>query len=117
MSRIVIVPDGDDGMQFAEEMAQGVAGANVKPWQRELRKGDCFVYFAEGLAVYSEAISDNIGDYLPTRSYSVACDMGEMGDVHISEIFQKITREQFKAFKAKEWPAHEAAVRALLQSN
>lgn len=116
MSKIVFV-SGLDEMSFAEQMAQGFAGANVLRWQRELKKGDCFVYFADGLAVYSEVLADDTSDFRFTRSYSVACDTGELGDVHLSVIFKRISRQQFETFKANDWPAQEDVVRATLLSN
>lgn len=43
--------------------------------------------------------------YLFTKSYSVFCPHGEMGDQHVSRITRGLTREQFEAARAKWWVA------------
>jgi hypothetical protein len=35
--------------------------------------------------------------------YSVACTLGELGDVHRSEVLAVITKEQFEKAKAANW--------------
>lgn len=116
MSRIVFV-EGLDDIFYQEQVAQGFAAAAIKPWQRELAKGHYFVSFVEGIAVYSKVLEDDDGDFRFTMSYSAACDYGEMGDVHISTVFQTLSPQQFEAFKKKGWPAREDAVRETLKSN
>lgn len=121
MSKVIFVSGLDDFLCL-EEMAQGFAAADIKRWQRELKTGDCFVHFAEGIAIYSEILADeddpeDNGDYRFTKSYSIVCDDGELGSVHLSVVYKKLSREQFEGLRAKGWPADEDNVKAFLRSN
>ena len=41
--------------------------------------------------------------YRFTKSYSVICPRGELGDIHLSTVEKKITVEEFEAAKKRGW--------------
>jgi hypothetical protein len=41
--------------------------------------------------------------YRPTKAYSVACERGEMGDIHLSDISTIINRELFDWYMQNGW--------------
>lgn len=42
--------------------------------------------------------------YRFTRSYSVACPRGELGDRHLATVLRKLTKEEFEAARKAGWP-------------
>jgi hypothetical protein len=112
-------------MMEAEEKARKVADARVKPTQANIKPGQYFVNFRYGkeLPIFGEIldikklgvdeeeqtyVDDSYGQphmrfYRPTRAYSMACEWGEVGDIHLSEISAIIDRELFQWFKENGW--------------
>ena len=41
--------------------------------------------------------------YRPTKAYSVACEWGEIGDIHLSEVYAIIDRELFAWYRKNGW--------------
>lgn len=127
-----VIDDIDDFFR-AEQMAQGFAAAKIKPWQRDLKPGDHFVRFSNGIAIYSKVMpifeedaegeetdvekSQADSDFRFTKSYSAACPDGELGDVHISTVFKQITEGEFKSFQSRGWPHRKNVVLAVLGAN
>ncbi|MHA2057862.1 MAG: hypothetical protein ACW979_09565 [Candidatus Thorarchaeota archaeon] len=66
-----------------------------------------FVRFAHGLTIFSEIEHDyaepNMQGFVFGAHYSLACPLGELGDVHRSEVLAVITKEQFEKAKVAEW--------------
>lgn len=56
--------------------------------------------YDDGVAQYAQP---HMRFYRFTKCYSVACPRGEMGDVHLSTVVQKLTTEEFLTAKAKGW--------------
>ena len=121
--------DTFEDMQKAEEKAQKSAAERTKNWQIELAKpGSYAISMAHDLLLFHEILDPlvNVEDpeekkyiketygqehmkyYKFTRSYSVACEEGELGDIHVSMILAFVTKEYFLAMKEAGWgpPRH-----------
>ena len=106
---IYLFGDSDD---MFEQMRrdQEAADACVKPWQATIKAGEFVVRDSDrGFAIYSEILPDpeerepHLQHYRFTRSYSIACPNGELGDLHVSTIERKLTEEEFRAAEDREW--------------
>lgn len=75
--------------------------------QHQLRGRSVSSLDAEELAEYQETKEsyecETMRHYRFTRSYSECCTYGELGDLHISTILRKISRQEFEQAKAKGW--------------
>jgi hypothetical protein len=97
----------------------------VLPFQAEAKVGDCYVRLLpdEGLVIFGELLdptADCTGEELAEvrslyrqphmrhyrfgRHYSVACEDGELGDIHVANIAAIISRAAFAAAQALGWP-------------
>ena len=78
------------------------ADSRVKPWQSEIKKGDCFWHDTEyGFQIYGEVLKKpyrekHLRHYRFCKCFSEACPDGEMGYVHTSVISGLLTREEFE---------------------
>ncbi len=68
----------------------------------------CFIVRrAHGLLIFSEIEHDyaepNMQGFVFGAHYSVACPLGELGDVHRSTVLAFITKEQFEEAKSANW--------------
>ena len=99
--------------QAAERLQQAMqaADARVRPWQAALAPGECFIadggeedllVFGEVLEGYAEA---RLQHYRFCRCYSVVCPEGELGDVHVSTVLCRISRQFFEQMRAAGWAA------------
>ena len=104
--------DTFDEMMDAIEVGSIEADGRVKPWQSEIKPGDFFVQttpydfliFGIVLECDDEFYKSEIGrNFRFCKCYSVACEDGEMGDVHVSQIGKIITKETFDKFKDRNW--------------
>ena len=107
MTKVEFFGSMEEAMQRLEE-ARKAADARVKPWQADARPGDCFVYFNEDdLLIFGEVLEryDQHGmqHYRFCRCYSVACPQGELGDVHVSVVWQFVSREEFEQARQVGW--------------
>ena len=57
--------------------------------------------------VYAQPHMQN---YRATRSYSVMCEEGEHGDVHVSTMLMPLTKEEFERARELGWPNEGKAV-------
>ena len=108
---MTVIPfdDLDDFFEY-EDRNRKAADARVQDWQKALGPGD---YFARdpglGFDIYGEILKPDgpytgpMEHYRFCRAYSVACPMGELGDVHVSEIDRKLSRGEFEIARAREW--------------
>lgn len=118
--------------EMMELLSTGEKSADlaVKPWQRKLKPGDFAVRWYEGMTIYSEILdpvalaTDDEGreyikrlyalphmkNYRFTRSYSVLCPEGELGDVHVSSLHQQCSEEQWARAVEKKFPSDEHGV-------
>jgi hypothetical protein len=90
--------------------AMEAADARVTPWQAALRPGECILSIVEdGLVVFGEVLEGyrepHLKHYRFCRCFSVACPEGELGDVHVSTVACRISREEFELARASEWEA------------
>jgi hypothetical protein len=101
------------------------ADAHVNPTQASIKPGQYFINFRHGpeLPIFGEILDvSNLGAdpeeqkyidetygephmrfYRPTRAYSVACEGGEIGDIHLSEIAAVIDRDLFEWYRQNGW--------------
>ena len=84
--------------------------AKVKPVQAAIKRGQYFINFRYGreLPIFGEVldIDDNephMRQYRLTKAYSVACEWGEIGDTHVSEMHALIDKELFDYYKEYGW--------------
>lgn len=117
------------------------ADARVDTEQASIQIGDYFCYVVDDLVIYGEVLdpcAPQLGiQYSPedleeikaegevyktagmkhfrfTRCYSVVVPEGEIGDVHVSSVFSKLTSMQFDAAKKTGWPTDVLNLKALL---
>lgn len=80
-----------------------------KPWQQELQPRDYVFRSGPEFYIFSEILPDpeprakGLEHYRFTRSYSVACVSGELGDIHVSTVEGLLTTEEFETAKSKGW--------------
>jgi hypothetical protein len=88
-----------DEMMDAMQKDHEQASANIQGWQRNLIPGDCFVRRAYGIDIWGKVIAqddaDLDADYRFCFCFSVACQSGEFGDVHISTVVERKTEQEF----------------------
>jgi hypothetical protein len=97
----------EEAMERIEE-ARIAADTKVKPWQAALKPGDLFIansgddllVFGEVLEGYKEA---RLQHYRFCRCYSVACPEGELGDMHVSTIACRVSRQFFEEMRRAGW--------------
>ena len=117
----------DDIGDFFAQQAKALEEANkrIQPWQAEIKVGDCFVRLYQMgdrvIQIYGEVIDaleaerqagadeDEVAyvkslyedpgrqGFRFTKSYSVLCREGELGDVHVSTMTRVITRAEFES--------------------
>jgi hypothetical protein len=112
-------------MLEAEEKARKAADARVQPVQSQIRAGQHFINFRYGpdLPIFGQILSVSklgIDDeeqryidetyaqphmkyYRPTKAYSAVCPEGEIGDVHLSEVWAIIDTELFDWYRQNGW--------------
>ena len=88
--------------------AMEAADARVRPWQAALRVGDCILSIVEdGLVVFGEVLEGyqepHLKHYRFCRCFSVACPEGELGDVHVSTVACRISRQFFEEMRQAGW--------------
>ena len=101
--------DSLEEAQARLRQAMKAADGKVKPWQAAIRPGDCFiadggeedlVVFGEVLEGYQEA---HLRHYRFCRCFSVACQEGELGDVHVSTVLCRVSRAFFDEMRQEGW--------------
>jgi hypothetical protein len=106
-----------DDFFAAEVKAREEADSHVQPFQADLRPGDFFVRFPDyDLVIWGEILEPHpedaplyaeahMANYRSTRSFSLACPQGEIGDIHVATVTTTIGRAQFEAARAAGWPS------------
>lgn len=87
-----------DQMFDALGSAMDAADKQVKAWQTEIKEGDYFLTIFEDMLIvnYCMGMVDNskaLQHYRFCESYSVSCESGESGDVHISQALIMLCEE------------------------
>ena len=90
------------------ERAMKEADRRVKPWQRKIKVGDYFEKETPyGFKVYCEVLDEyhepHLKNFRFCRCYSIVCPNGELGDVHVSTVKRRITKEEFEEMKRRGW--------------
>ena len=98
--------DSVEEMFEAEREAQEAANARVKEWQKQIKVGDCFRQETDyGFDIYGEVLeeceAEHLKHYRFCYCFSEACPEGEKGDVHMSQVTELISREDYEAVKKK----------------
>ena len=98
--------DSVEELLAAEKEAQAAANARVQGWQRQIEIGDCFRQSTPyGFDIFGEVLkeykAEHLIHYRLCYCFSVACPEGEKGDVHMSQVTEVISREDYEAIKAK----------------
>lgn len=114
-----------DALMEQERQARESADSSVRPTQADIKPGQHFINFRYGpdLPIFGEILDyKTLGDdeeeqmyidesyaqshmkyYRPTRAYSAACEFGEIGDIHLSEVSAIIDKELFEWYKDNGW--------------
>lgn len=101
--------DNLDDMFRQMRQDQDAADESVLDWQAAIRPGDYVTRPGPGFPIYSEILADpeprdrGLEHYRFTRSYSVACPAGELGDLHVSTIEKIISKEEFATAQRRNW--------------
>ncbi len=88
---------------------QKSADAQVEPWQATIKPGDYVARPGPGFLIYSEVLKDPepretaLQNYRFTRSYSIACPNGELGDIHVSTIERQLAELEFHKLREQGW--------------
>jgi len=101
-------------MYKAIDDARIAADGKVKDWQCQIKPGDFYIIFTNfGITIYGEILDPDPGDdefnseefrnYRLCRAFSVACETGEMGSCHVSQVSCLITKELFEKFREQNW--------------
>ena len=88
---------------------QEAADSCVQEWQTAIKPGDYVCRPGPGFLIYSEILDDpeprdsGLENYRFTRSYSIACPAGELGDIHVSTIERTLAAHEFQNIKERGW--------------
>ena len=98
--------DSIEEMLEAEKKAREAADARTQDWQKKIKPGDCFRQETPyGFDIYGEVLEEHDAEHLKNYRFcycfSAACPDGEKGDVHVSQVTEVISREDYEAVKAK----------------
>ena len=102
--------DSFDDMMKRLQKAMKAADARVRPWQAAIIPGDYFLRSTEyGFDIYGVVLKDDeprephLQHYRLCECYSIACQEGEVGDVHVSSIEQILSEAEFEEAKQGGW--------------
>ena len=120
----IIFGDWDDLMKRMAE-ASRAADERVRPAQAAIRPGEYFINYKPeyGLFIFGKILDyrtlgvdpeeqeyvnesyeqPHMKYYKPSHAFSVACPMGEYGDVHVCEIDVVMDKELFDFYRENNW--------------
>ena len=98
--------DSVEEMFEAERKAREAADASVEDRQEKIKVGDyCRQETDEGFDIFGEVLEEHNAEHLKNYRFcycfSVACPEGEKGDVHVCQVTELISREDYETIKAK----------------
>ena len=107
MTDFIPVDNWDEALEIIDKHRRAADQATEK-WQWEDIVPGCYVVrIAHGLVIFSEIEHDycepNMQGFVFGAHYSIVCPLGELGDVHRSDVLAVITKEQFEKAKAANW--------------
>lgn len=94
--------DDIEEMFDALKTAMEDADAEVKDWQKAIKKGDRFKHWTEyGFYIYGKVLRNaprakQLRNYRFCFCFSEACPDGERGDVHVSVVTELIDQANFE---------------------
>ena len=117
--------DSDEEMWADLGRAMKAADARVNPTQASIKPGQCYINMKPeyGITIFGEILDhktlgsdeeeqsyinetyeqEHMKFYKPCRAFSVACEFGEMGDVHLSDIDAIIDKDLFEWYGENGW--------------
>lgn len=109
----------DPSVHLCQDSAHGEeADAQVRPWQQEIKQGDCFLYRSArtSLLTWGEVLEvpedEGLGNYRLCRVFSSRIPDGEEGHVHIAAIHGEIPRHVLDKARDEGWPENDDALLA-----
>ncbi len=107
MNGFIPVDNWDEALEIIDR-SRRAADQVTEKWQWEDIVPGCYIVrVAHGLVIFSEIEHDyaepNMQGFVFGAHYSVACPLGELGDVHRSTVLAVIDKEQFENAKARNW--------------
>ncbi len=109
--QVFVTSDGrviecDDPMAVVREQTR-FADAEVRPWQAKLVPGDCFFKVVNDLPIFGEVLEvydeTHVRHFRLARCFSTACPDGELGDIHVADVREEITRREFDRAQRVGW--------------
>jgi len=107
----VVTGDGrviecDDLLACVREQTR-LADAEVRPWQAGLVPGDYFFMVGNDLPIFGEVLevydAMHVRHFRLARCFSTVCPNGEIGDVHVADVREKITQREFDRAQRVGW--------------
>lgn len=95
----------------AMERGKKEADKYVKLRQKRIKPGTCFVQITPYGFIFGQ-VQESKGSFYKTKQgrnfrfckcYSKLCVEGELGDVHVSQMYLLITEDLFLKYKEKDW--------------
>lgn len=101
-----------NGQGSAEKMADH----RIQEWQEGIKGGDCFRRVTpDGLEIFGEVLRryrmSDMSNWCECRCYSLVCPLGEVGDVHVSQMDELVARKHFESVRDKLKKAYRSAIR------
>lgn len=126
MSRIRTIPSLESMLEsMAADQAAATRAAESHPIKVEDLKHDDYVVSVRsdlGVIIFAQVIVDMADEedaeavalsrqngYVFTRAYSPLCPAGELGDIHVTRIHGKVSKELFERARANGWRHAKAA--------
>ena len=108
---VVVTSDGrviecDDPLAVVQEQTR-LADAEVRPWQAKLVPGDYFFKVVGDLPIFGEILEiyeePHVRHFRFTRCFSTDCPDGELGDIHVADVCDKLTFREFDRTRRVGW--------------
>ena len=101
----------DDSEDLFTQMRrdQAEADSRVEAWQAAITTGDYVARPGPDFMIYSEVLEDpeprpySLQHYRFTKSYSIGCPNGELGDIHVSTIERQLAEQEFHELREQGW--------------
>lgn len=99
----------EEAMRAVQER-KSMADSRIRPFQENMRRGDCFAADSRmGFVIFGEILEDPKDGFAFTKAYSECCPEGEMGDTHLATMVP-ISREGFELAMERGWCDSEQVV-------
>jgi len=89
------------------QAAMKAADSNVEDWQKEVDPGDIVLVFSPPVVSFCEVLdvvgAEGCENYRQARVFSEYVPEGEIEDIHVSAVVQKIDEQMFTEAKGERW--------------